>query len=71
MKHHETKQSFFSKYRDIITFGVSMLGAFYWMNAEFKEVNRNIMQIDSELAVIKTVLIMKNIMPTELAKKGE
>lgn len=71
MKHHETKQPFFSKYRDILTFGVSMLGAFYWMNAEFKEVNRNIMQIDNELAVIKTVLIMKNIMPTELAKKGE
>jgi hypothetical protein len=71
MKNTDYKQSFFSKYRDIITFGVSMMGAFYWMNAEFKEVNRNIMQIDTELSVIKTVLIMKDIMPSKLAKKGE
>ena len=71
MKHHETKQPFFSKYRDIITFIISMMGAFYWLNSEFKEVNRNIMQIETELATIKTVLIMKQIMPIELAKKGE
>lgn len=38
-------------------FGASML----WMNGKFNE-------IEKDITIIKTFLIMKNIMPTELAK---
>ncbi len=35
-----------------------------WMNGKFNE-------IEKELAIVKTVLIMKNIMPVELAQSKE
>lgn len=76
MKHQDFKPSFFSKYKDILAFGVSIMGAFYWIHCEFKEVNSNIaainsklLQVESEIAVIKTVMILKNIMPESLAKE--
>lgn len=37
----------------------------------FWNLNEKINQIDKEVAIIKTVLIMKNIMPMELAVKEE
>lgn len=39
-------------------FGASLL----WMNGKFNE-------IEKEIAIIKTVMVLKNIMPTELASK--
>lgn len=42
----------------LAAFGSSML----WMNGKFNE-------IEKDITVIKTVLVMKNIMPTELAKE--
>lgn len=61
---------------------VIILGAFgsavLWMNSKFNEVDRQFAQVDKqfadihqELAVMKTVLIMKNIMPVELASNHE
>lgn len=44
-------------------FAVSIL----WMNGKFNAVDKQFADIHQELAVIKTVLIMKNIMPSELA----
>ncbi len=47
---------------------VIMLGAFasamLWMNGKFNE-------IEKDIAIIKTVLVMKNIMPSELCKNNE
>ncbi len=47
---------------------VIILGAFgaalLWMNGKFNE-------IEKDITIIKTVLIMKNIMPTELAHKEQ
>mgnify|MGYP001588606428 CR=1 FL=1 len=41
-------------------FGASML----WMNGKFNE-------IEKDIAIMKAVLVMKNIMPSELAKDCE
>jgi hypothetical protein len=44
----------------LTAFGTSIL----WMNGKFNE-------IEKELTIVKTVLIMKNIMPIELAQVKE
>lgn len=41
------------------------------MDRRFSQVEKDISQVDKEIAVIKAVLIMKNIMPTELAHKAD
>ena len=40
-----------------------------WMNGKFNEVEKHINEVEKDITVIKTVLVMKNIMPTELAKE--
>ena len=50
----------------LTAFGACLL----WMNGKFNEVDRQFSEVHQELAVMKTVLIMKNIMPVELANKG-
>ncbi len=54
----------FKKHVDTVIVLTAILSSILWMNAKFNSVEK-------DLAVIKTVLIMKNIMPTELAKKEE
>lgn len=44
----------------LVAFGASLL----WMNGKFND-------IEKDMAIIKTVLVMKNILPAELAKKEE
>lgn len=52
------------------------IGAVWWsltssMNNRFNEIDARFAKIEQELAVIKTVLIMKQIMPADLAAKGD
>ena len=51
----------------IIVVGV----AFFWLNEQLKEIRNDIQDIKKEVAVIKTVLVMKNIMPAEMTCKEE
>lgn len=44
----------------LLTIVSSLLGSTMWMNSKFND-------LEKDIAIIKTVLIMKNIMPTELA----
>lgn len=48
-----------------------ILGAFatsvLWMNGKFNELEKEIASLKTDIAIIKTVLIMKQIMPSELA----
>ena len=39
-----------------------------WMSNKFSKIDERFSKIEQDLAVIKTVLVMKNILPTELAK---
>lgn len=51
----------FKQHADTITILTVFMGCFWHLNEK-------IVQIDKDLAVIKTVLVMKNIMPNELAQ---
>ncbi len=50
----------FKKHVDTVLVLGGILGAVLWMNSQFNS-------LKTDMAVIKAVLIMKNIMPTELA----
>lgn len=52
------------KHTDTVIVLTALITSMLWMNSKFND-------IEKDMAVIKTVLIMKNIMPTELAKDGE
>lgn len=46
-----------------------ILSSVLWMNSRFNELEKDINNLKTEIAIIKTVMIMKNIMPAELACK--
>lgn len=54
---------FFRKHVDTLAVLTGILGSLIWMNGKFNK-------IETDLAVIKTVLIMKGIMPSDLATKN-
>ena len=51
---------FFKKHVDTIVVLGGIVGALIWMNGKFNK-------LETELAVMKTILIMKEIYPKELA----
>ena len=55
----------------ILSVFITVLTAVIWMNGRFNEIENRFGQVEKDLAIVKTVLIMKNIMPTELAKAKE
>jgi acetyl-CoA carboxylase carboxyltransferase component len=61
----------FKKHVDTViilgAFGASLL----WMNGKFNDVEKDIGSLKTEIAVMKAVLIMKNIMPPEICKNKE
>ena len=59
------------KHVDTVVILGSVVGAMSWMNMKFNEIDNRFNEIEKELAIIKTVLIMKDIMPMELAKNDE
>ena len=50
------------KHTDTVVILTSILGSVVWMNGKFN-------QLDKDMAIVKTVLIVKGIMPSELALK--
>lgn len=48
-----------------------ILASVFWMNGKFNEVDRRFSDIEKDMAIIKTVLVRKNIMPSELAIHNE
>lgn len=54
----------FKQHADTIAIIGTFMACFWTLNSKINE-------MDKDLAVIKAVLIMKNIMPTELCKKTE
>lgn len=51
------------KHVDTVIVLGGILSSVLWMNTKFNE-------LDKEISIIKTVLIMKNIMPSELATES-
>jgi len=58
---------FFKKHVDTVVVLGAIFSSFLWMNSKFEEVNSKIAQLDKEVGIVKTVLLIKNIMPQELA----
>jgi hypothetical protein len=54
----------FKKHIDTVVILTAFGSSILWMNGKFND-------LEKDMAVIKTVLIMKNIMPVELAQAGE
>lgn len=54
----------FKKHLDTVMVLGGILGSMMWINSEFN-------RIKTDLAIIKTVLIMKGIMPETMAKNGK
>lgn len=49
------------KHSDLVIMLSAFASAMLWMNGKFNE-------LEKDIAIIKTVLVMKNIMPSELCK---
>lgn len=59
----------FKKHVDTAVVIGSILTCMVWMNGRFADVDKELSAIKTEIAVMKTVLIMKNIYPVELLTK--
>lgn len=60
-----------TKHVDTVIVIGAIVSSMLWMNSRFNEVDGRFSKLEQDMAVMKAVLIMKNIMPAELAKKGE
>jgi len=59
------------KHVDTVIVLGGILSCVLWMNGRFNEIDQRFSAMEKDMAVIKAVLIMKNIMPVEIAKAGE
>lgn len=59
----------FKKHTDTVIVLAGIISSVLWMNHKFNEVNQRFNDMEKDIVMIKTVLIMKNIMPTELEVK--
>ena len=59
----------FKKHVDTVIILTAFASSILWINSKFNEVDKQFSEIHQELAIMKTVLIMKNIMPIELAQQ--
>lgn len=61
----------FKKHVDTVFILTGILASVLWMNGKFNDIDRKFNEIEKEISTVKTVLIMKNIMPIELASKTD
>lgn len=59
----------FKKHTDTVIIIGSIIGSMLWMNGKFNDVDKQFANFEKDIAVIKTVLVMKQILPVELAKQ--
>ncbi len=60
---------FFKKHTDTIIVLTAVCGSLIWMNGRFNEIDIRFSNLEKDIAIMKTVLIMQKIMPSELATK--
>jgi hypothetical protein len=59
------------KHADTCVILAGVIGSFLWMNGSINDVKKEVAHLQKDVAIVKTVLLMKNIMPPELAKKED
>ena len=72
------EKNWFNKHADTALILASVASSIIWMNGKFNDVDKRFNEVDKkfstierEVAVVKTVLLMKNILPSELAQGCE
>lgn len=55
------------KHTDTVIVLGGILASVCWMNGRFNEVDKRFSDLEKDVAVIKAVMIMKGIIPSELA----
>lgn len=61
--------NFFKQYSNAAIVLTSVCGSLLWMNSRFNEFDQRFSNLEREIAIVKTVMIMQKIMPAELANK--
>lgn len=59
------------KHTDAVVVIGAIISSMIWMNGQFNAIDSRFGQIEKDLAVIKAVLVMKQIMPNEICKTHE
>ena len=59
------------KHVDTVIILTALCGCLIWMNGKFNDIDKQFSEVEKELAIVKTVLIMKDILPKELAITGD
>lgn len=59
------------KHADTLVIIGAICGSLLWMNGRFNGIDKEISELKTEIAVIKAVLLVKKILPSELAKETE
>lgn len=62
--NQEIKSNWLKQHADTLVILGAFAASLMWMNGKFND-------IEKDITVIKTVLVLKNILPTELANVGE
>ena len=57
----------FKDHADSVVTIVTILGTVVWMNGKFTDIDHRFSNLEKDVAIIKTVMIMKEILPRELA----
>ncbi len=67
----QKEDNWFRRHADTVTILGAFAASVLWMNGKFSDIEKDISGLKTEVAVVKTVLLMKNILPSELAKVEE
>lgn len=59
------------KHTDTVIVLGSLITCMLWMNGKFNDIDKRFNDLEKDIAIVKTILVMKNIMPAELAQKEE
>lgn len=61
----------FKQHADTIAILATFCAAFCWVDGKFDRIDDRFSALEKDVAIIKTVLIMKQIMPCEMAHHEE
>jgi len=59
----------FKKHTDTVIILAAFAASVLWMSGKFNDIEKEINNLKTDIAIMKTVLIMQKIMPVELAVK--
>lgn len=59
------------KHLDTIAIISTIVVAVLWMNGQFNSIDRRFASLEKDMAIMKTILVMKDICPKELASSHE